>query len=298
LFRTKSKKSDNADMARARADLLKEQAALLKLKASPAAAAATERAALATASAREWATPRLEKARARGVEVGAPRVESAAEALGPRVEAARDKIVEDILPRLVDIVAVAAAAAAAKTDEASGASRQKLADVQKSAKKAQAAPEPEHRRGAALGKAMVVVGALSAAGAAGYAAWRANQPTDDPWATATGSPKPSTAGAPITPSTPTAGAAESATAGSVLSEESLSDPVMTESVLADADAEPTGFPPSDPTVTDSALGDSDLDSGAADKVLEGEGDADLPGVGSEGKHAPKPGPSGGSDSNS
>jgi hypothetical protein len=63
--------------------------------------------------AKEWAAPRIEQARDRGVELAAPRIEAAATRLAPAIDATRDLLVDDVLPK----VSAAAAAAAARVEE-------------------------------------------------------------------------------------------------------------------------------------------------------------------------------------
>jgi hypothetical protein len=159
-------------------------AARLREKVGPATAHARENAALAAESAREWASPRVGRARERGIEVAAPKVEAAAEALAPRVDAARDKIVEELLPRLVAAATAAAAAAAARTEAAHDRSLAALAETSSAVRRSRHDVEPE--RTARRSRTLAALALFVAAAAAGFAAWKRSQPTEDKWATGTG----------------------------------------------------------------------------------------------------------------
>lgn len=252
MFRTKSRSERASEKAAAKALLLKERAGDLKEKVTPqahhAALQAKEGAALAAVSAKGWAAPRLEKAKDKSVERTAPKVEHAAEALAPRVDAVHDKIVEDVLPRLVEAFSAAAAAAAMKADAARDVSQAGLSTAGKKAKAARKVAEPKRSKR----KVFFLLTLVGAAAAAGFAAWKRSQPTDDPWVTATGTSPSSRLGGSSTPG--------GLGSGSLAAEST------------DVDTpKPDG-----------------LTDGSAERALEGEtpGSADLPGAGVSGEDRP------------
>lgn len=155
---------------------------------------------VAAGRAREWAGPHLEAARDRGLGLASPAVENAASSLQPRVSAVQTKVVDDFLPRISEAVSAATAAAAAKTDEAADDSRSRLEVVSKRAKRQTKAAKsaPSHRELVKAQKAQadtnrhpfLLLSAITAGGVAAYAAWRSNQPSQDPWAVATAATQP------------------------------------------------------------------------------------------------------------
>lgn len=171
-------------------------AARLLEKVGPATAHARQNALLAAGSARGWASPRIERARERGIEAAAPRVEAAADALAPRVDAARDKIVEEMLPRLVAAVTAAAAAAAAKTEAAHDRGVAALAETSSAARKTRHDLRGEKQ--ARRGRTVVLLSVLVAALGAGFAIWKRSQPSEDPWAVGTGGTSTTTSTGPST----------------------------------------------------------------------------------------------------
>lgn len=279
MFRTKSRQERAVEAARLHADAVRlhaatltgqamGQAASLRERVAPGAAVALDRSAHAAdvarhwaeprvGAARSWATPRLEKARERGVEVAAPRVGHAAESLAPLVDAARDRIVEDVLPRIVEVVTAAAAAAAAKTDEARDSTQEALAEVRK-----QTQPAKRAGRGRRF---LLVSGALVAAAGGGYAAWRASQPDDDPWAATTGTASPRPAGTSGGPSSRLSQTSAGSAPDSALGGGSLA------ASTADVDTPtPDGVAASDAEVA--------LEGGAASGALDNDGAAEVPGT--------------------
>ncbi len=124
--------------------------------------------------ARDWAAPRLEAARERGVELAAPRIEAAAGKIAPAVDATRDKIVDDVLPKVVNAAQSAAARVTEARDErligaAAVLSGKAVAKTKKS------------RRGR-LGRIFLVISALGALGAAVFVVLRRRSTDVDPWA--------------------------------------------------------------------------------------------------------------------
>jgi hypothetical protein len=252
VFRTTSRRDRAAEQ-------LRDPAAIIRKKAGPAAEVAREWATPRVGAAKDWASPRLEQARARGVEAAAPRVEAAAEALAPKVDAARDKIVDEVLPRLVEALTAAAAAAAAKTEAAHDVSIARLEDVGGRAKKTGAT------RGG-KGRAFVLLTVLAAAAAAGWAAWKRSQPTDDPWAAGTGAESPaySSTGSRLSGGD----TAEGLGAGTLASESTDVD-----TPLADG--------------SDLAQADQALSGGSASQALDADGTAEVPGLPTDGDDGSK-----------
>ncbi|WP_199424717.1 hypothetical protein [Actinotalea solisilvae] len=143
-------------------------------QASVAAARLAEEAKVAAQHAREWATPRLEKALRDGAAAAAPRVERAAERSLPIVDTAHDRFVEEVLPKIVAAVNTAAAAAATGADRARDAASAKLTEI---AHVEPPAPPKSHTGAKVF---WVFAGAVGVAGA--IAAWSRSRPTTDPWA--------------------------------------------------------------------------------------------------------------------
>lgn len=172
-----------ADVVSRQASILSAQAAVLRDRAAPVSAWAAPR----IADARTRGRAGLDTAYERGVGAAAPRVEQAASTLAPKVGATRDRIVDDLLPRLVTVVNAATAAAAAKaataTDVVADRSTTSLRTVHSASLRAQGKPEPKAARG--VGRILVLVGAIGAAGATGYTVWKSQRPASDPWVPAT-----------------------------------------------------------------------------------------------------------------
>lgn len=143
-------------------------------QASVAAARLAEEAKVAAQHAKEWATPRLEKALRDGAAAAAPRVERAAEKSLPLVDTAHDRFVEEVLPKIVAAVNTAATAAATGADRARDAASAKLTEI---AHVEPPAPPKSHTGAKVF---WVFAGAVGVAGA--IAAWNRSRPTTDPWA--------------------------------------------------------------------------------------------------------------------
>jgi hypothetical protein len=213
------------DAAEQAAQLAKEQAAQAAVlarvaaeKAGPLARGATEKAVEKAApkvgAAVDWASPRLE----RGLLAAGPKVEAAAEKVVPAVDAARDRIVDDLLPRLVEVISAAALAGAS----AQRAAAEKVSASLENASTAVVAPPAPRRRG----RRLLVFGGLAAAAAAGAAAWRRTRASGPRWDTLdaegpafTGGPEPT----PRTLTEPTSSA--SATVAETVTEEPIADAV-------------------------------------------------------------------------
>ena len=213
------------DAAEQAAQLAKGQAAQAALlarvaaeKAGPLARGATERAVEKAApkvgAAVEWASPRLE----RGLLAAGPKVEAAAEKVVPAVDAARDRIVDDLLPRLVDVISAAALAGA----NAQRAAAERVSASLENASAAVVAPPPARRRG----RRLVLFGALAAGAAAAVTAWRRTRVTGPQWDSLDAEGPAFTGGPEPTPSTltePTSSA--SAMVAETVTEEPIADAV-------------------------------------------------------------------------
>lgn len=163
------------------ADRLKSQAAEVGVRLSDASARAghaaetlAAQAKEAATAAKEWASPRVERAWYEGKKAAAPKIEAAAAGAIPIVDKSHDKLVDEILPKLVAAVAAAAGAAAAGADRAREVADAKLTDL------AHIRPEPPRRRrtGAAI---FWSIAGLAIAGAV-VSVFRRRQATTDPWA--------------------------------------------------------------------------------------------------------------------
>jgi hypothetical protein len=167
MFHHKSKTEQLTEQVQSQADSLACSAATvadqLRERVFPAVGQATE-------SAKEWARPRVEH----GIEVAAPKLESAVSGLAPKVDTARDKIVDDLIPRIAEAISAWAVASAAARDEAISRSQGAAAVISGDAV---AAPKGRKRR------VLLVLGVLSAAGAAAMAVMKKSAPKDDPWTT-------------------------------------------------------------------------------------------------------------------
>ncbi len=191
MFCKKSRSEKATEAAR-------QQAAALREKAAPLAGAASGAALAAVSNARDWATPRLERARDRGVERAAPHLESAAKALGPRVDEVHDRLVDELLPKVVAVVNAAADAAADRAHEAQKVSHAQLDNV---AHTVSTTIAPKKRKSGGFARFLLIFSGLAAAGGAGYAVWkRRSTSIEDPWASAA-APRvtPSPTSAPVTP---------------------------------------------------------------------------------------------------
>ena len=189
-------------------------------------------------TARTWATPHVETA-AQQVSTAAHKVgpavgvaaAAAAHKVGPAVDTARERITTDLLPRVVDAVhdaadsaksaatpAVAAAGTAATAAAAKGASstrvvRERSADALAVLKGEATVQRAKKKRG----RKLLLVLALTGAGAAVFSAVRSRK-QEDPWAApgaawtpAVPTGKPTATAAPI-PDSPSHGSSEGPTA--------------------------------------------------------------------------------------
>jgi hypothetical protein len=174
MFRSKTRTEqlqDQADSLACSAGTVTDQ---LREQVLPAVIQATENAIEwsqpRVEAAREWAKPRVE----RGIEVAAPRLESAVSGLAPRVDTARDKIVDDLIPKLAEAINAWAVASAAARDEAVSRGQGAAAVLSGDAV---ASPKGKKKR------VLLVLGVLTAAGAAAMAVMKKAAPKDDPWTT-------------------------------------------------------------------------------------------------------------------
>ncbi len=217
-----------ADVVSKQASLLSAQAAVLRDRAAPVGAWAGPR----IADVRTRGRAGLDTAYERGVGAAAPRVEQAASALTPKVGATRDKIVDDLLPRLVTVVTAATTAAAAKaataTEVVADRSTTSLKVAHSASLRAQGKPEPKAARG--VGRILVLVGAIGAAGATGYTVWKSQRPANDPWVPATAT---RTTAGPDRLSSP--GQGDSVGSGGVASQSTDVDPPAPDGVNATPD---------------------------------------------------------------
>jgi len=123
-------------------------------------------------AARDWAKPRV----GRGIEVAVPKLDSAVQSLAPVVDRSRDKIVDELLPRLSELISALAASSLAAKDEAvertTGAAAVLSGD-------ADAQPKSGGR-----GRLVLLLSLVAGAVAAGGAAFsQSRKSADDPWAT-------------------------------------------------------------------------------------------------------------------
>ncbi len=129
--------------------------------------------------AKDWATPRVERAWNEGRRVAGPKieeaVETAAEKALPLVDKTHDRLVEEVLPKFVAALSAAAAAAAVGADKARDVANARLTEL---AHVEVPVPPKKSHTGAKIFwwlTGIAVVGAV-------IAAIRRNQPTSDPWA--------------------------------------------------------------------------------------------------------------------
>lgn len=194
--------------------------------------------------AREWATPRVEK----GLEAAAPKVEAAVDRLTPAVDALHDKIVDDLLPRLVDVVNAAAAAGLSAGSDAADTAKSRGGGAV-AVIRGEAIAKPHRRRGRTL---LLVLTALSAAGAAAFAVFKRQAPQDDPWAVPESSyptPSPVPAGGTSDDDAPLAtGDASDAldASGGTLADADVPGLTVDSAAAQDAATESTGDPLTDP----------------------------------------------------
>ena len=127
--------------------------------------------------ATEWAEPRLKHARDAGVQFATPHVEAAASKIAPTVDATRERFVADVLPKIAETAAAAAAAAAAAKVVASERGAGAYSVLKGDA--VAVAPPEKHR---SVGKLLLVLGLLAAAGAALFSVLRRTDDSTDPWA--------------------------------------------------------------------------------------------------------------------
>lgn len=174
MFRSKSRTEqlqDQADSLACSAGTVTDQ---LREQVLPAVIQATENAIEwsqpRVEAAREWAKPRVE----RGIGVAAPRLESAVSGLAPKVDTARDKIVDDLIPKLAEAINAWAVASVAARDEAVSRGQGAAAVLSGDAV---ASPKGKKKR------VLLVLGVLTAAGAAAMAVMKKSAPKDDPWTT-------------------------------------------------------------------------------------------------------------------
>ena len=168
-----------AEAAKTYAPVAKERAQAAAEWSKPRVEHALERAQPAVDAVRDRAQPHLDHA----VEAGGPRVQGAVDNIAPRVDATRDHIVDDWLPKLSAAIATVVAASNAAKDQA-GDLKDHALDVSDRAPRALSVLKGESvaRRKGRRGKVFLVVGLLSAIGAA-VAAVLNRKPKDDPWAT-------------------------------------------------------------------------------------------------------------------
>jgi colicin import membrane protein len=164
------------------ADRLKSQAADVGAKLSSASVRAghtadvlAHQAKNAAEHAKEWASPRVEKAWVEGRKAAAPKVEEAAEKALPLVDRTHDRLVDDVLPKLVAAVNAAAAAAAVGADKARDVAAARLTELAH-------IPPPEPPKKSHTGaRVFWSIAGLAVLGAV-ISAFRRNRPTTDPWA--------------------------------------------------------------------------------------------------------------------
>lgn len=142
----------------------------LKDKYVPRAEAAASTAATKAAHVRDRAIASLDH----GVDVAAPKAERAVASVGPRVDHARDVIVDDVLPKLQELLAGVQSA----KDDILSKQDGPVAVVT-------GAPKKKKRRG----RTLIALGLLAAVGSGvAYVLNRSQQPTSDPWATPSSQP--------------------------------------------------------------------------------------------------------------
>lgn len=166
-MRTRSKRARAAKQAHAQLDTVKGR---LKPAVESAASSARDRGVLVA----ERVGPAVEAARER---VG-PAVDSAREKVGPVVADARDRVVDDLLPRLVEVIAAASAAAIAARDNAVDQAQETATEAVKNF------PVNKRKR---RRRRFVFLTVTAAAVGAGIAAAKARSQQEDPW-----TPGPST----------------------------------------------------------------------------------------------------------
>lgn len=137
----------------------------LKDRYGPRAEAAASAAAKRAAVVRDRAVAGID----RGIDVAAPKAEAAVASLGPKVDVARDKIVDDVLPKLQDLL-----------HNVQTAKDDILASDQPVVATVTGQPKKKKRKG----RVLLALGVLAVVGA-GVAHYlnKQQQPADDPWAT-------------------------------------------------------------------------------------------------------------------
>ncbi|GII98829.1 hypothetical protein CLV28_2616 [Sediminihabitans luteus] len=240
----------------------------------------------------EWAKPRVEKAWQDGVQAAAPRVEAAAAKASPAIDTAHDKIVSDYIPKVVAAVNIAAAKAAdaatagsqnlaASTEDTveklSRKARKALAATEKSAHKA--AKQAEKAAAKADKKSHKVLWTVVGLGAAGtaFVLWRRAQPTSDPWAEPTDSPRFDDVVADAKHAAGSAAEAVGEAAGAAVAKgkeagEKVSE-VVEEATQATKDAAKKATSRARSTTRKAAGATSDTAQDAADAVADGAQDA-------------------------
>jgi len=128
----------------------------------------------AGSQAREWAQPR---------------VAATAEKISPAIDATRDKLVEEVMPRVMEIVSAAIVNAAAAGHSGLDAAEGAASNLAERANRAKNASKRRARR-----RRLIIFTAAGAAGAGAVAAWRRTM-ASDPWQE-TAAPEPITAPAP------------------------------------------------------------------------------------------------------
>ncbi|OMH34181.1 hypothetical protein [Tersicoccus sp. Bi-70] len=171
--------------------------------ASPAVQNAARRAGHELADGVATLTPKLQH----GLDAAGPRISKAMDNAGPALQkqldratpalnTARDKVVDQYIPaaqlKIGDIAAqVARKLGGVETPEQLDFIVAKITGDKKAVKKAQKAlvdaakttSKNARRSSGKTGKGWLVLGAITAAGVAGFSAWRASKPVEDPWKT-------------------------------------------------------------------------------------------------------------------
>jgi hypothetical protein len=238
----------------------REQAIQAAHAAQKASGKARVKAAPKVEAAVDWASPRIEK----GLQAAGPKVEAAADRVAPAVDAARDKIVDDLLPRIVDVVNAAATAGLAAQRQATERVSSSVEDA--ALRVAAATPTAKARRRSRRMKVLLVGGfaAAAAAAAAGAAAlqrsrnsgWESTA-TDEPAFTGatTPTPTPST----LTSSTGDWGSESTSGSGSTadIVVEAVSEEPLAEASVVDDAAAPLDLraPLKEPTETVEIIGE-------------------------------------------
>lgn len=149
-------------------------------------------------SARTWAQPHVD----RGIGAAAPRLGTAVQGLGPVVDKSRDKIVEDLLPRLSELITTLAASSTAARDEA--------VDRTTGAASVLSGESEAIPKGGGLKRVLGILALLSGVVAAVFAVVQQRKAgDDDPWATPLSDPYAAPAAADIAPVPTDAGVLDS-----------------------------------------------------------------------------------------